>query len=163
MTGGATRPSRHLNGRDISTTSCTSPGVCSSRPTKASASSHPTGTFHRGSHDGRVADRPLEFPVRNVRVLARDAVRVIDLEPYSPGGLSAATEQLASATRAVEQQLEAGGEMSRAEEAVLRAAGLATFVAELQATMPVSATVAQIRATATDLLEALGLDHETAP
>ena len=110
----------------------------------------------------RAADRPLEFAVRNVRVLARDAVRVIDLEPHPPSRLSAATEQLASAAHAVEQQLEAGGESSHAETAVLRAAGLATLVAEPQATMPVSAMVAQIRATATDLLEALGLDHETA-
>lgn len=57
---------------------------------------------------------------------------------------------------------EAGCDRSEAQEAVLRAAGLATLVAAPQATMPVSAMVAQIRATATDLLEALGPDHETA-
>ena len=110
----------------------------------------------------RVADRPLEFAVRNVRVMARSAVRVIELEPQPPDGLSAAIRQLAAAVRAVEHELESDGERPRAEEAVLKSAGLATLVAEPQATMPVGAMVAQIPAAATDLLEALGVDHKAA-
>lgn len=110
----------------------------------------------------QVADRPIEFAIRNVRVMARGAVRVIEIEPREPDGLSAAIRQLASGVRAVGHTLESGDQKSEAENAVLKAAGEATLLAEPHATMPVSAMVAQIRSAATDLLDALGLDHRTA-
>jgi hypothetical protein len=54
--------------------------------------------------------------------MARDAVRVIELEPQPPHGLPDAIRQFASAVRAVEHELEGGGEESWAEAAVVKAA-----------------------------------------
>jgi uncharacterized membrane protein YgaE (UPF0421/DUF939 family) len=110
----------------------------------------------------RVADRPLEFAMRNVRVLARGAVRVIELEPQPLAALSRAVRELASAVRAVQRNLQGDLESSRTAATVVRAAWLATLVLEGGASMPVSSLVAQVRSATTDLLEALGLDHATA-
>ena len=110
----------------------------------------------------RKADRPLEYAMRNVRVLARGAVRVIELEPQPPAALSIAVRELAGAVRAVQRNLRGEEDTMETEAAVVRAAGVATLALESGATMPVSSVVAQVRSAATDLLEAVGLDHETA-
>jgi hypothetical protein len=110
----------------------------------------------------RVADRPLEFAMRNVRVLARGAVRVIELDPQRPAALSIAVRELASAVRAVQRNLQGGCGSLETQAAVVRAAGLATLLLEDGATMPVSSIVAQVRSATTDLLEAIGVDHKPA-
>ncbi|HEY2160410.1 MAG TPA: hypothetical protein VGH24_03815, partial [Solirubrobacteraceae bacterium] len=110
----------------------------------------------------RDADRPLEFAMRNVRVLARGAVRVIELDPQPPAALAIAVRELASAVRAVQRNLQGDQEREQSSVAIVRAAGLANLLVEGGATMPVSSILAQVRSAATDLLEALGLDHAIA-
>ncbi len=110
----------------------------------------------------RDADRPLEFAMRNVRVLARGAVRVIELDPQPPAALAIAVRELACAVGAVQRNLRGDQESLQSSAAIVRAAGLANLLVEGRASMPVSSILAQVRSAATDLLEALGLDHATA-
>ncbi len=105
---------------------------------------------------------PLELAARNVRVLARAAVRVVELEPGTPPELAIAVRDLASAVRALRSGLERDHDTTEAVDAVVRAAGRATLVVGDGASMAVSALVAQVRSTATDLLRALGLDRSDA-
>ncbi len=104
----------------------------------------------------------LDLAVRDVRVLGRAVLRAIEIEPPTPDELAVAVRELASAVQAVEADLEHGGQGDSGSADALRAAGRATLVARGGASMPVSAIVGQVRTTAADLLQALGLDREEA-
>jgi uncharacterized membrane protein YgaE (UPF0421/DUF939 family) len=106
------------------------------------------------------ADPALDLASRNVRVLARGAVRAVELGEHVPPELVLALRDLADAVRALEPALgrPAGDDAhTAAMDAALRAAGGATLALERTGNLSVSVLVGQVRSTATDLLRSLGL------
>jgi hypothetical protein len=101
----------------------------------------------------------LALAVRNVRVLARGAVRALVLDDNVPPDVPAAIRDLAEAVRALGRELE--GEPGGAEvgEDAVRAAGRATLVLDRTGNLSVSVLVGQVRSTAVDLLRAMGLER----
>lgn len=112
------------------------------------------------SHVGRqaAASGPVELAVRDVRVLARAAVRACSMEETISPELGLAVRDLAAGVLGLEAELDRGRDGSRARVDVVRAAGRASLLVADGASMPTSAVVAQVRSTATDLLRALGVD-----
>jgi uncharacterized membrane protein YgaE (UPF0421/DUF939 family) len=110
--------------------------------------------------DAAAAGR-LELVVRNVRVLARAAIRVSELDPRVPPELAGAIRALAEAVRLTEPALERP-DTSPAIDAALRAVGLASDAYAHDPGLPVAAVVGQVRSAATDLLVALGVERATA-
>ena len=108
-----------------------------------------------------VAAEQLELAVRNTRVLARAAIRAVELDPDLPPEIPAAVRRLADAVRLTEDVLDAR-DHSRAIEPALEAARLATRALEADPDLTAAHLVGQVRATATDLLRALGLDRADA-
>jgi hypothetical protein len=108
------------------------------------------------------AARAIDLAVRNVRVLARGAIRALRLDDNVPPEVVAALGDLAEAVRAV------GGALAREEgaaavrEPALRAAHRATVVLDGTANLSVSVIVGQIRSTATDLLTGMGMEPDDA-
>lgn len=103
-----------------------------------------------------------ELAVRNARVLARAAMRAVELEPWLPEELPLAVGRLAEAANGLAAQLAAGADGSDAVAAALGAAELATRALDRAPGLPVGHVVGQIRSLAADLLRAVGLDRETA-
>jgi len=103
-----------------------------------------------------IAATHLGLAVRNVRVLARAAVRAVELEPTIPDGLVASVRGLATAVRAFAPTLERGGDDSPVREAVIAAAVEATHALDEATGFSIDVLVGQVRSTATDLLRALG-------
>jgi uncharacterized membrane protein YgaE (UPF0421/DUF939 family) len=106
-----------------------------------------------------VAATYLELAIRDARVLARAAVRLVELE-VPPPELADAIRELARSVAKIEGELESGGHDSGvlAADAAMRA----TLVLEAQSGLAVSAVVAQVRSTATDLLRARGVERAEA-
>ncbi len=96
--------------------------------------------------------------MRNARVLARAGVRAVELEPTVPAGLLAAIRQLAVAARSLEPALEGQAGIAAARESALLAAGEATRSLEAEMGFAINVLVGQVRATATDLLRAIGIE-----
>jgi uncharacterized membrane protein YgaE (UPF0421/DUF939 family) len=107
------------------------------------------------------AAQEIDLAVRNVRVLARGAIRAIQLDENVPDDVPVALRDLADAVRGVDTALADGG-LDAVREPALRAAGRATLVLERTGNMSVSVIVGQIRSTATDLLTGAGMDPEDA-
>jgi len=110
----------------------------------------------------RAAAPKLELAVRNVRVLARAAVRAIELEPSTRAQLSHAVRHVALAAPAVAAEIEAGDREGTAIGGLVDAARRASAVAEGGTSVAGGALVAQVRSTAVDLLQAGGLEHTEA-
>ncbi|MDO8211518.1 aromatic acid exporter family protein [Conexibacter sp. CPCC 206217] len=110
------------------------------------------------------ADPQLDNAVRNVRVLARGAMRALQLGDHVPDDIPLALQELAVAVRGFDDALsDHGGDTSAGPRAAaLRAAARATLVLERTGNMSVSVLVGQVRSTAVDLLRALGLDGDEA-
>jgi uncharacterized membrane protein YgaE (UPF0421/DUF939 family) len=108
------------------------------------------------------AARSVDFAVRNVRVLARGAIRALRLDENVPTDVVAALRDLAEAVRGVDAAMGEDEDVSAVIEPALRAAGRATLVLERTANMSVSVIVGQIRSTATDLLVGTGMDSDEA-
>ncbi|MBB4661110.1 FUSC family protein [Conexibacter arvalis] len=108
------------------------------------------------------ADPQLDHAVRNTRVLARGALRALQLADHVPPEIPLALRELAAAVRGFDGALagDAGVEGPRAD--ALRAAARATLVLERTGNLSVSVLVGQVRSTAVDLLRALGLDGDEA-
>jgi uncharacterized membrane protein YgaE (UPF0421/DUF939 family) len=104
----------------------------------------------------------LELAVRNTRVLARGAMRALELDDHVPAELGDALHDLAAAVRSLGREL--GGEpaMDEARAAATRAAGRATLVLDRTGNLSVSVLVGQVRSTAVDLLRGTGLTREEA-
>lgn len=111
----------------------------------------------------RETARNLDLAVRNVRVVARGAMRAIALEDRTPPDVTRAIRRLAAAVRAVEPALE--GDSKSAEEAANAARAAASSAnAALEETGNMSALhlIAQVRSTAVDVLRALGVERSAA-
>ena len=104
----------------------------------------------------------IDLAVRNVRVLARGAMRALALDENVPLGVADALEDLGTAVRALASALETGQGYEAVREPALRAAAGATRVLENTSNLSVSVLVGQIRSTATDLLTGIGLTYEEA-
>jgi uncharacterized membrane protein YgaE (UPF0421/DUF939 family) len=105
----------------------------------------------------------LDLAVRNVRVLARGAVRAVDLEAHVPREMLQALEELADAVARLPAALDDPGRHGdAARDAALRAAGLASVVLEQTSNLAASVIVGQVRSMASDLVGVLGLSPDEA-
>jgi uncharacterized membrane protein YgaE (UPF0421/DUF939 family) len=104
----------------------------------------------------------VDLAVRNVRVLARGAVRALSLGENVPPEVADALDDLASAVLALERTLDDDTAVDAVREPALRAAATATLVLERTGNLSVSVIVGQIRSTAVDLLAGAGMDYDAA-
>jgi hypothetical protein len=104
----------------------------------------------------------LDNAVRNTRVLARGAIRAVELDEHVPPLAIEAIGDLADAVRALEGELADPERRPETEEAALRAAARSTAALEVTANLSASVIVGQIRSTSVDLLRGLGMDGEEA-
>jgi uncharacterized membrane protein YgaE (UPF0421/DUF939 family) len=102
----------------------------------------------------------LDAAIRDVRALARAAVRAVELADAVPPEVIDAVDELAAAVRGLGEALR--GDDTSVREAALRAAGGATRALEQTANLSVSVIVGQVRSTAVDLLRVLGMSGEDA-
>jgi uncharacterized membrane protein YgaE (UPF0421/DUF939 family) len=109
-----------------------------------------------------IAAAQVDLAVRNVRVLARGAIRALALDENVPPGVGESLHDLAAATRALEPALEDEAAVQAVRDAALRAAARATHVLEGTGNLSVSVLVGQVRSTATDLLRGTGMNYEEA-
>jgi uncharacterized membrane protein YgaE (UPF0421/DUF939 family) len=107
------------------------------------------------------ASEPLEHVVRNVRVLARGAVRAAELDPNLPPELPAAIHRFADAVRETDATLDRA-DRSPAIAAALESVELASVAYAKAGGLAAAHVVGQVRSAATDLLTALGVDRPTA-
>ncbi|ADB54291.1 membrane protein-like protein [Conexibacter woesei DSM 14684] len=110
------------------------------------------------------ADPQLDNAVRNTRVLARGALRALQLGDHVPPGIGHALRDLATAVRDFDAALATSPDdrSGVARTAAVRAAARATLVLERTGNLSVSVLVGQVRSTAVDLLRGLGLDGDDA-
>ena len=104
----------------------------------------------------------LGFAVRNVRVLARAALRAVELEPAIPAALIASVRDLADGVRHLDTSLELGEGGQAVVVAAERAAAGATHALEEGMGFALGVLVGQVRSIATDLLRAIGLGRDEA-
>jgi uncharacterized membrane protein YccC len=104
----------------------------------------------------------IDLVVRGARILARGAIRAIDLGDHVPAAVPGAIDCLAEAVRRLELELEHPERDEAAREAALSAAAMATSTLEETANLSSSFLVAQVRSTAVDLLRGMGDDGATA-
>jgi hypothetical protein len=104
----------------------------------------------------------VDHAVRNTRVLARGAIRAVELDERVPEAAIGAIRDLAAAVRAMADELAERDGAGVAEEAALRAAARSTAALEDTANLSASVIVGQVRSTAVDLLRGLGMDGEEA-
>lgn len=104
----------------------------------------------------------LDLAVRNVRVLARGAIRALRLDENVPPEVAGALRDLAAAVHAFDAALDGGGSLDGVRGPALRAAARATRVLDGTTNMSVSVIVGQVRSTVTDLLTATGLTTDEA-
>jgi uncharacterized membrane protein YgaE (UPF0421/DUF939 family) len=116
----------------------------------------------RRVEDYAAAATRIDFAVRNVRVLARGAIRAIRLNENVPPEVAGAVRDLAAAVRAFAAALDDPKRVEEVREPALRAAATATDVLENTANLSVSVIVGQVRSTATDLLAGTGMGHDAA-
>ncbi|HVL31834.1 MAG TPA: FUSC family protein [Solirubrobacteraceae bacterium] len=100
--------------------------------------------------------------LNNVRVMARGALRAVELEDNVPPDVIDAVRDLAATVRALAPAIDDPQRASRARQHAVHAAALATLSLERTANLSTSSIVAQVRSTALDLLRGLGDDREAA-
>ena len=104
----------------------------------------------------------MDLAVRNVRVLARAAIRAVRLDENVPPETADAVRELAAAVRAAGDALGDPRARERIRRHALDAAATATLVLENTGNLSISVIVGQVRSTATDLLAATGMDTDDA-
>jgi hypothetical protein len=109
---------------------------------------------HAGAH--------LDLAVRNVRVLARGAVRALEVGDHVPPGATASLRELAAAVRALEDWLHDQGSATASRDHAVAAAREASAVLEQTANLSVSVIVGAVRSAAVDLLRSMGMEREEA-
>ena len=123
----------------------------------------PSQWHERGRVERAASAAPhLGFAVRNVRVLARAALRAVELEPAIPPRLIGSVRSLAEGVRLIDSALEVGEGSEAVVEAAERAAADATRALEEGMGFAIGVLVGQVRSTATDLLRATGLGRDEA-
>jgi hypothetical protein len=126
-----------------------------------------TSTVGRRATRGQIAayadaSAQLDLAVRNVRVLARGALRAIDTGEHVPPAIGDALRELAEAVRVLGRMLDDKALGLEVIDPAVRAAAHATRVLEDTANMSVSVLVSQIRSAAVDLMRGAGLELEEA-
>jgi uncharacterized membrane protein YgaE (UPF0421/DUF939 family) len=124
--------------------------IRSSRETTRYAPPRRRSRGHVESYAGAAGQ--IDLAVRNVRVLARGAIRGIRLDENVPDDVADAVRDLAAAVRALGPSLDDEIGPGEVRDAALRAAGRASAVLERTGNLSVSVIVGQIRSTATDLI-----------
>jgi uncharacterized membrane protein YgaE (UPF0421/DUF939 family) len=167
---GAALRERNLEAADAALQRARSIDGLSSRFADAISSGRETARFVPGRRRFRPyvetwadAAQSVDFAVRNVRVLARGAIRALRLDDNVPDDVVVALGDLAAAVRAIDAAL--AGDDAAADTvhaAALRAAARATLVLERTTNLSVSVIVGQIRSTATDILSGAGMDVDEA-
>ena len=104
----------------------------------------------------------LDLAVRNVRVLARGAMRAIDVGDHVPPEVPGALRELREAVLNLDPWLQDPARASAVVDPAVRAARHASAVLEQTANLSVSVIVGQIRSTAVDLLRSTGMSPEDA-
>lgn len=104
----------------------------------------------------------LDLALRNVRVLARGALRAIELDDRVPPDATAALRELAAAVRELDPWLRDHAAVDASRRHAIRAAALATRVLGQTANLSVSVIVGSVRSAAVDLLRGTGLDRDEA-
>jgi len=104
----------------------------------------------------------LDLACRNVRGLARGAIRAADLDAHLPEQTMEAVGDLAEAVRALAPALDDPAQAGSAREAAVRAAGRASLGLEQTTNLSATVIVGQVRSTASDLLKVLGISPEEA-
>ncbi|GAB3806470.1 hypothetical protein GCM10027605_34610 [Micromonospora zhanjiangensis] len=109
--------------------------------------------------------RQLDYAARNIRVLARAGVHLTRLHTETPPELALAINELADAVGAAGEAMvhsltddDAAECAERADAAALEAVRIAAQLFESQPPLPLVMIIGQIRATAIDLLRAVGSD-----
>ena len=109
---------------------------------------------HAGAH--------LDLAVRNVRVLARGAVRALEVGDHIPPGATAALRELAAAVRDLDPWLHDQTAVEAVRAHALAAAHEASSVLEQTANLSVSVIVGAVRSAAVDLLRSIGTERDEA-
>ena len=108
------------------------------------------------------ASAQIDLAIRNVRVLARGALRGARLGDNLPPAVADAVRDLAEACRALREALEDPERADAVRTPALHAAATATRVLEETGNLSVTVVVGQVRSTAVDLLRGSGLTYEEA-
>ena len=109
---------------------------------------------HAGAH--------LDLAVRNVRVIARSAVRALEVGDRVPPGATQALRELGVAVAALAPWLDDASRSAPVREAALRAAAAGNATLEQTANLSVSVIVGSVRSAAVDLLRSTGMEREDA-
>jgi len=104
----------------------------------------------------------IDLAIRNVRVLARGAVRGARLGENLPPEVATAIRDLAEAVARLRDALAEPDRADAVRAPALRAAARATLVLEATGNLSVTVVVGQVRSTAVDLLRGSGLTYEEA-
>jgi uncharacterized membrane protein YgaE (UPF0421/DUF939 family) len=108
------------------------------------------------------AAEQIDLAIRNVRVLARGAVRGARLGENLPPAVAAAIRDLAEAVSKLREVLDDPSRAEVVRAPALRAAARATLVLQETGNLSVTVVVGQVRSTAVDLLRGSGLSYEAA-
>ena len=103
----------------------------------------------------------IDYAVRNTRVLARQVHAAAVRGPGAPPEMAAPVELLAGAVRALGRELRGAGDGSDTRQLAGQASEAATRLLEDRHDLASSVIVAQVRATAADLLRGSGMDTST--
>jgi uncharacterized membrane protein YgaE (UPF0421/DUF939 family) len=104
----------------------------------------------------------IDLAVRNVRVLARGAIRALILHDNVPPEVGEALGELAAAVRALAAALDSDHDFTAAREHAGRAAAIATLVLDETMNLSVNVIVGQVRSTANDLMTGTGMTFDEA-
>lgn len=105
---------------------------------------------------------PLGLMVRDIHVLARGAVRALNIGDKIPERMAEALRDLAGATRGLTGRLGGEDDDAHVRSLALDAARMATELTPAEENLSLSVLVGYTQATAADVLRALGMEREPA-
>jgi uncharacterized membrane protein YgaE (UPF0421/DUF939 family) len=108
------------------------------------------------------ASAQIDLAIRNVRVLARGALRGVRFGENLPPAVADAVRDLAEAVLALREALDDPDRADEVRTPALHAAATATRVLEETGNLSVTVVVGQVRSTAVDLLRGSGLSYDEA-
>ena len=109
------------------------------------------------------ASAQIDLAIRNVRVLARGALRAARLGENLPPEIADAVRDLAAACSPCARRSPTRSAPTRCARPALHAAATATHVLEQTGNLSVTVVVGQVRSTAVDLLRGSGLTYDEGP